>query len=115
MRSRELENLSAVDFDLFSSRFDPLVKKIETEILSFENAQETDWVVVDVDLNSFSHFRMFHVCTSHSLLGVHSTGNSGILGWESPRAYRSHYSVGIENTAVENRRDVNSGYQFLSA
>jgi hypothetical protein len=119
MRSRELENLSAVDFHLFTSRFDPLIKKIETEVLLFEKAQEPDFVLVDiptpVDLNSFSHLHVFDLCARQSPLVVHSTGSSGTLGWEFPTTYGGYWSVGVENTPVEDRGDVNSGYQFLSA
>jgi hypothetical protein len=118
MRSRELENLSAVDFDLFTSRFDPLIEEIETEVLNPERAQEPGLALVDTptleDLNSFSHFQVFYVCARQGPLVV-PTGNSGSFGWESRRTYGSHWSVGVENTPVEKRRDVNSGYQFLSA
>ena len=115
-----MENLSAVDFDLFTSRFDPLIEKIETEVLTLENVQEPDLVVADVptpvDLNSFSHFHVFYVCTRQSPLDVHSTGNSGSFGWEAYAGVTgSHWSVGVENTPVEKRSDVHPGYQFMTA
>jgi hypothetical protein len=120
MRRRELENLSSVDFDLFSSRFDPLIEEIATEVQELEKAQEHDPMVVHTgalgDVNKFSQFRVVYVCNGQvSFDAYHTTGNSGHFGWEFPLPYGSNWCVGAQNSRVEEKHDLNSGYQYLSA
>jgi hypothetical protein len=120
MRIREQENLSSVDFDLFSSRFDPLIEEIATDVRDLEKAQDHASEVVHMgklaDVNNFSQFQVIYVCTGQVSFGAHSTGTSGSLGREYPVPYGgSNWCVGAQNNGVEQKHDLNSGYRYLSA